>query len=293
MVINKKKSYKKYSSRSYTKRVSLNRVKNGQKKSSLKIFKKLFFKMLFALLIVGAGACIVVMLFNAYNYVMSRLYSDERFFIDYIEITGCSNITETEIRNLIPFKIGDNLLRISLSDTKKNLQEQKPELKDISMSRNWKEKKVVISLKEREPEVFIYKDGIKAGIDFDNRPFPLRGNMFDMKIPVLAYSDEKERESLLKFYRQFKVYMKDFIPEITGMSYGDTEDIIFKINDKITVCWGQPYYKKIEEKASKIKLVLNDLAQKDIDAKYIDLSFIDNNKERVIVRIGELEELKI
>lgn len=297
-MIKKRPSPKKYKRNStYIKRFSFpasatRRKVRGVDRDSFDFFK-FFKKILKKVFVLCLLVCAVILIFRAYNYAKTYLCEDERFFVEDIEVVGCNNLTETEIKNLVPFKIGDNMLMICLSDTKKQLQEQKPELKNISLTRNWKEKKILISLEERTPEVFIFKGESKIGLDFDDKPFSLRGNMFDMSIPVLTYSDKQERVLLLNFFKQFKKYMADYIPDIKEIKHGEVEDIILKMNDK-TICWGQIQYKKIEEKAEKLKKVLNDLNGRGIKAEYIDLSLIDNNKERIIVKaIPEEEEQQL
>lgn len=291
-MVRKRPLPKKYKSkRTYVKKFSFaathRRTRSGESLSFKlgRLLKKTFLR----ILVLGVLVCIFILLFRAYNYAKTYLYDNERLFIDDIEVVGCGNVTETEIKNLIPFKVGDNMLKICLASTKAQLQEQKPELKNISLKRNWKEKKIVISLEERTPEVFILKGEDKIGLDFDNKPFSLRGNMFDMKIPVLTYSSEQEKKSLLNFFEQFKTHMLEYIPVITEIKFSETEDVILNMGDK-AVCWGQIQYKKIEEKSDKLKTVLKDLSNKNINVKYIDLSLIDDNKERIIVKVVPEEE---
>ncbi len=286
-MIKKRPLPKKYKSkRTYVKKFSFAASQRRTRRGESLLFKfgKVLKKTLLRILVLGVLVCVFILLFRAYDYAKTYLYDDERLFIDDIEVVGCGNVTETEIKNLIPFKVGDNMLKICLASTKAQLQDQKPELKNISLKRSWKDKKIIISLEERTPEVFILKDGNKIGLDFDNKPFSLRGNMFDMKIPVLTYYTEQEKKSLLNFFEQFKIYMAEYIPFITEIKFGETEDIILNLDDK-TVCWGQIQYKKTEEKADKLKTVLKDLSDKNINAKYIDLSLIDDNKDRIIVKI--------
>ncbi len=286
-MIKKRTLPRKYKSkRTYVRKFSSSSV-YGRKRGKESFMPKLakFLKRTFLrIFILGILVFIFILLFRAYNYAKTYLYDDERFFIDDIDVVGCGNVTETEIKKLIPFNVGDSMLKICLASTKAQLQEEKPELKNISLKRDWKEKKIIISLEERTPEVFILDGDNKIGLDFDNKPFPLRGNMFDMKIPVLTYSDEQEKKTLLNFFEQFKTYMTDFIPAITEIKFGETEDVILNMGDK-TVCWGHIQYKKTEEKTDKLRFVLKDLTERNINAKYVDLSLMDNNKDRIIVKV--------
>lgn len=238
---------------------------------------RLFFK-------IAAYAIVITALIYCYKFTVSYLYACEKLFINEIEVVGCNNVTATEIKKLIPFKVGDNILKVNLSQTEKDLRQFKPELKDISMTRIWKQKKILISLKEREPEVFILQDGRLAGLDFDNTPFTLRGGMFDMKIPVLQYQDEKARRDLLNFLKAFKPYAPDFIQRITEIKYGETEDIVFVIDNKINVFWGSPKENAIEDKIKKFKAVFADSSGRYQNLDYIDLTFLDDGKNKVVVK---------
>ena len=260
------------------------------KKSSKKIFLK-FFILLFVI-------CLAFSTVYAYNRLMTYLSSLERFFIENIEVTGCKNVTESEIINTIPFKVGETSIGINLWQLEKDLKESKPELKTVSAHRrNWfgkdKKMKVVVSLTEREPEVFIYNNENKEGLDFDNKPFSLRGNMSSLKIPFLLYNNEQERKNLLSFYKNVKVYFSDLVPEIKEIKYGELEDIIITMNNGTNIYWGYPKENKIKEKADKFFAITKDLANKKQSMDYIDLSFLDVNKDKIIVKLSNVTEEKI
>lgn len=256
------------------KQVPINKKKNKNNKKILKFIAKFF---LLICLIIGAT--------YIYKYSVAYLYANERFFIDSIEITGCQNVTESEIKQLIPFQIGDSLVKIDLSSSEKELKEYKPELKNVSMNRKWKEKKVLVALQERLPEVFIYdNDENKIGLDFDNKPFNLRGDMSTMKVPILLCNNEQERANLLSFFKKIKFYLSDLVPEMENIKYGEVEDIILIMKDKTKIYWGLPKDNKIKEKSEKMLSILKDLSKKYDSIDYIDLSFLDNNKDKVIVK---------
>lgn len=249
-----------------------------------------FFGFLFKL--VGV-ACLVVLSVFGFNYSKSYLYANENFFIDSIEINGCTNVTPSEIMQILPFQTGDSLLKVELCEAEKSLGKTKAELKNISMSRNWLDKKVVISLKERVPEVFISLEDKKMGLDFDNMPFDLRGNMSNMKIPVLTFSNNDERKSLLNFFHQVKGQINNLITEITEIKFGEVEDVVLTLNDKTNIYWGLPKENKIEEKSYKLQKILNDLSNKKCEIESIDLSFLDNNKNMIVVKKLVNEENKV
>jgi len=224
----------------------------------------------------------------AFAFVQAKQYlcACEKFQIQTIEIVGGKNVTQVEIKELIPFKTGDNLFKVDLSDAEDKIKLLKPELKDITMSRRWK--KILIKLKERQPEVFIPQGESFIGLDFDNISFGLRGHMFEMKIPVLRYVSNKQRADLLNFVKFIKPYAKDFMSRITEIKYGEVDDIVFMIDGKTTVYWGSINKAEIKDKTKKMIEVFTDASSKYPGVEYMDLNFLDKNK--IIVKPGLPEE---
>jgi len=274
----------------------LSKPKDKKDKSEIKKSVKKIFRKIVALVFV---VCLAFSSVYAYNHLMTYLCSLERFFIDSIEITGCNNITQSEIVNTIPFKVGNSCFEVNLGQLEKDLIKNKPELKKVSAHRrNWfgkdKKMKVVVSLTERLPEVFIYNNENKEGLDFDNKPFNLRGNMSVMQIPFLLYDTEQDRQDLLNFYRTFKSFFFELIPEIKEIKYGEMDDVIITMNNGSKIYWGYIKENKIKEKAKKFFAISKDLADKKQSMDYIDLSFLDENKDKIIVKISNVtEEAKI
>ncbi|WP_413854125.1 cell division protein FtsQ/DivIB [Candidatus Ruminimicrobium bovinum] len=246
-----------------------------KKKSKIKIFR------IFLLLLIFIGI--------GFGFIKLKefFYTYDGFNIETIEVVGCKNVTPTEIKELIPFKAGANIFEVSLCKLEKEIKELKPELKDITISRRWK--KILVQLYEREPEVFIKQGNDTVGLDFDNIPFALRGNMFGMKIPMLEFSNEQERKELLNFVYNLKPFAKDFMSRITKIKYGEVEDIILEIDNKIKIFWGEQNKFDVADKASKMKIVLSDADKRFIDGiKYIDLNFLEKNK--IIVKVDKIEK---
>ena len=244
-------------------------------------FFKFLFKFLFKFILV---ICIVFVCIFGFFWLREYLYANENFFIDDIEIEGCKNITKSEIIKILPFQVGESLLKIELCDAKKNLEKNKQELTNISISRKWFDKKVIISFKERIPEVFVNIKDKKMGLDFDNKPFDLIGNMVNMAIPTMVFNNNEERKTLLAFLEHTKEYIKNLIPQITEIKYGDVDDIILTLGNKINIYWGVPKENKIEDKSYKLQKILDDVVKRKLDIQSIDLSFIDENKNMVIVK---------
>jgi cell division protein FtsQ len=151
---------------------------------------------------------------------------------------------------------------------------------------------IVVALKEREPEVFIYNKENIEGLDFDNKPFSLRGNMSIMKVPFLLYDNDQDRENLLNFYKKLKVYFFELIPDIKEIKYGELGDVVITKNDGTQIYWGLSKEKKIKEKAEKFFAIVKDLSNKKQSMEYVDLSFLDDNKDKIIVKLLDVANEK-
>jgi cell division protein FtsQ len=219
---------------------------------------------------------LIILFVVLFTKIKCYLYTCEKFQIETIEIVGYKNVTQIEIKELIPFQVGDNLFKVNLSDAENKIKVLKPELKDITMLRRWK--RVLIKLKERQPEVFILQGTSLIGLDFDNVSFGLRGHMFDMEIPVLIYTTTEEKLKLLEFVKLLKPYAKDFIHRITEIKYGEVDDIILIIDKKTIVYWGEFNKAKIKDKTKKMLVVFEDAVKKYTNIDYMDLTFLEKNK---------------
>jgi len=262
----------KRSRRTFTRRTTLRKEK---KKNKIKIGR------IFLLLLIVLGAI--------FGFIKLKhfIYTYDKFAIENIEVVGCKNVTESEIKELIPFKPGANIFEVGLCKLEKEIKEQKPELKKIKISRRWK--KILVKLYEREPEVFIKQGDKLVGLDFDNVSFDLRGNMFNMKVPVLEFSTDEERKHLLDFVYYLKPYAPDFISRITKIKYGEFEDIVLETDNNIKIFWGEQNKFDVENKAGKMKFVFFDGIKRFNDKiKYIDLNFLEKNK--VIIKLDKADK---
>ena len=285
---------KKYNSskRTYTyKRNFSSGYSYSGKKRKNSSFKKIFsftFKLLKPVLILGT---IFVVIFYAFKFTSSKIYASDMLLIENIEVNGCKNVVATEIKELVYFKVGDKLLRINLSRAQKEIQKEKPELKMISMSRSWKNKSVSIELVERKPEVFIYQNKNLFGLDFDNMPFPLIGNMVDTQVPVLKYKTVPERTELLNFIKISKPYMDSFFSQIKEIYLEEiTNDVVFITREGSKIFFGQIKKNDIENKIKKMLKILNDSNKRFDGLEYVDLTFLDLSKNKVIVKSIQKEQ---
>jgi cell division protein FtsQ len=241
-------------------------------KKGKKVFKFFFYILLFGGIVYG--------LYFGINKVLSLAYKSDKMIIKNIDISGTKNVTKTEIKELIPFKIGDNILKVNLSESESEIKRLKPELKNIVISRRWQ--KIKIKLYERTPEAFVVQNDEMFGIDFDDEPFPLRGFMSEMKIPKITYRADKERKRLLDFIKRLKAISSEFLDNIVEMKINNTDDIIFVAADNTTVIWGEEMPEHLYNKFKKFQKVYEDAISKYKQIEYINMDLYFSG--RIIVK---------
>jgi cell division protein FtsQ len=208
--------------------------------------------------------------------IISIAYNSDKIIIKDIEISGSKNVTKVEIRELLPFKIGDNILKVNLSDAENEIKKLKPELKNIIITRRWQ--KIKIKLYERTPEAFIIRNNEVLGIDFDNSPFPLRGFMSTMKIPRIFYKSIKERKELLNFIKKSKPICGDFLNNIYEIKFNDTGDIIFVMHDGMIIFWGNDTQEYLSCKFKNFQKIYLDAMSKYERLEYVDMTLYSFGK---------------
>jgi cell division protein FtsQ len=197
-------------------------------------------------------------------------YESDKIIVKDIEIIGAKNVTKTEVKELLPFKIGDNLLKINLSKTEDEIKRLKPELKNIVINRSWQ--KLKIKLYERTPEAFVMCGDEVFGIDFDDKPFPLRGFMSAAKVPKLFYRSNGERKKLLRFVKSFKPVCGDFLSDISEMKFDDAGDIIFVTRGNIVVFWGDGGQEVLSHKFNKFQKIYDNAISRYKQIEYVDIT---------------------
>jgi cell division protein FtsQ len=250
------------------------RTKSGYStnKKGRKIFKFFLYILLFG--------CIAYSLYFGINKLLSLAYKSDKMIIKNIDISGAKNVTKAEIKELIPFKIGDNILKVNLSKAEFEIKKLKPELKDIVINRRWQ--KVKIKLYERTPEAFVVQNDEMLGIDFDDEPFPLRGFMSELKIPKIIYRNDEEKKRLLDFIKRLKSISSEFLDNIVEMKINNTNDIIFVAADNVTIIWGEEMPEHLYNKFKKFQKVYEDAISKYKQIEYINMDLYFSG--RIIVK---------
>jgi cell division protein FtsQ len=235
------------------------------------------FKIFFYLVFFGG---IVYSLYFGINKLLSIVYKSDKIIIKDIDIVGAKNITKAEIKEILPFKVGDNLLKVKLFETESEIKKLKPELKNIIINRRWQ--KIKIKLYERVPEAFVMQNGEIRGIDFDNMTFPLRGFMSEMKIPKIIYKNDEERKRLLEFIKRFKLSCDGFLDNILEMRINNTDDIIFVVAGNTTIIWGGEMPEYLPNKFKKFRKVYEDAIFRYKQIEYINMNLYSLG--RIIVK---------
>lgn len=248
---------------SYKRRVVIKPGYRRSSKKGRKLRKFFVYLFLFALL------CFLIYIGG--KKLVGYVYASETITVKEIDVQGCKNVTKTEIKELLPFKIGDNLLKIDLSDAENKIMEVKPELRDISIKRRWQ--KVRVKLYERTPEAFVLAGKDVLGVDFEDKPFPLRGFMSGMKIPTIIHRTEQERGEILKFIKIFKPVCDDFLDNIAEIKYSNSGDIIFTTYDGAVIYWGDERPEHMAHKFDKLQKIYADAVTKYKELDYIDMTF--------------------
>jgi cell division protein FtsQ len=136
----------------------------------------------------------------------------------------------------------------------------------------------MIKLYERTPEAFIMCGDELLGIDFDDKPFPLRGFMSAMKVPKFLYKSDAERKELLNFVKKFKYVCGDFLDNISQVKFSNTGDIILVMHGNTTVFWGDEKSGHLSHKFNKFQKVYVDAMSKYKQLEYIDMSLYSSGR---------------
>jgi cell division protein FtsQ len=202
--------------------------------------------------------------------LINLVYESDKIIVKDIEIIGTKNVTKTEIKELLPFKTGDNLLKINLSKAEDEIKRLKPELKSIIINRSWQ--KVKIKLCERTPEAFVMCGDAVFGIDFDDNLFPLRGFMGATKVPKLFYRSDVERKILLSVVIRFKSVCGEFLSDVSEMKFSSIGDVIFVTRGNTVIFWGDGEQDVLSHKFNRFQKIYANAISKYKQIEYIDMT---------------------
>lgn len=196
-----------------------------------------------------------------------------------IDVRGGKNVTASEIRALLPFRVGDNLLKIDIAAAEKSIQDCKPELKDISISRSWKG--ITVTLAERAPVAAVTIDGQRLGIDGDNVPFPLRGHLAQAPVPDMTAAAPEMRREMLRFVAALSRDARDIAPRVRWISC-EANDILFGLADGPKVVWGGIEPGSFAGKLQRLREVIADGNKRFAGIECVNLSYYEDG--RILVK---------
>jgi cell division septal protein FtsQ len=217
---------------------------------------------------------------KAWQATTRFLYTADCFRIRTVDVYGGKNVSASEIIALLPFRPGDNLFKVWLSEAENDIRQCKPELKKISIGRRWK--RVVVHLEERHPVASVTVNTQRMGVDFENRVFPLRGSYVKTQFPEIVAANATERRNVLEFIRQFSPQAKKLYFRIAKLYPEPVDDIVMELADGPRIFWGSSDKEDIRPKLQRLQQVMSDAEQRYQAVDYINLCYFDDG--RILVK---------
>ncbi|MCX5778820.1 MAG: FtsQ-type POTRA domain-containing protein [Elusimicrobia bacterium] len=211
----------------------------------------------------------------AYNALSRFVFCADCFVIRSIEVRGGKNVTQSEIRALLPFRVGDNMFRIGVSEAENDIRQCKPELKSIHISRRWKS--VVVHIAERIPLVTMAVGAQRQGLDEDNIPFPLRGRLSPASLPEISAAEPDMRLGMLQFAKTLSRSAGDIFAKTQWLSL-DGDQLIVGLAGNTKILWGPMDAGAFSGKLQRMRQVLADGAARFSDIEYVNLLFFDDGR---------------
>ena len=225
--------------------------------------------------------------FRGWQAFKGYVLKSEILTIKNIEISGTKNVSREEILALLPFDSGDNILAQNLKSAEKEILRMKPELKKIGMYRGLK--KIKVYVKERVPVGFVMVQGKRLGIDYDNAPFPLRGEYLNAELPEIKAQNDSDRQEILGFVKLFSERAKDYFSKSSSFYLESFEDAALKLKDGTGIVWGKIEKDKFDVKLKRLNEITADALKRFPGLEYIDLNYLDSG--RVLVKPKVLQSV--
>ncbi|MFH1367528.1 MAG: FtsQ-type POTRA domain-containing protein [Elusimicrobiota bacterium] len=263
-------SYRRYRPARYRQRVATrSKFRFERRKKATRVF--LF------LLITGLAGMIS---WWTYKAATNFIFKSEHFTVRKVEVRGIKNISQSEVLSLLPFRTGDNMFSFNASSVENDIYKCKQELKKVSVGRGWH--KIVVDVEERVPVAFVNSGGQRMGIDYDNKPFPLRGRWAKEILPEIVNQNEQERRTILDFVGVFTPRAKDFFSGILKFRLEPMDRVVLDMGDGSRIFWGPFEKAKVESKLKNLLRVIEDSKTKYESLEYVNLSFFDDG--RILVK---------
>jgi cell division septal protein FtsQ len=224
--------------------------------------------------------------FRGWQALRDCVSKSEILTIKNIVISGTRNISRGEILALLPFDTGDNILVQNLGKAEKEVLDLKPELKKISIHRGFK--KISVYVRERVPVGFVTIQGNRLGIDYDNVPFPLRGEYLKADLPEISAQNDSDRQEILGFVKIFSERAKEYFPKSSSFYLESIENAALKLKDGTKIVWGKIEKDKFDGKLRRLNEIVSDASKRFPGIEYINLDYFDSG--RVLVKPKMLQK---
>jgi cell division protein FtsQ len=245
--------------------------KNKLKRRSGKIFREIV-KAVTLIITVGFIAFVMV---YVYNCIITTSYFELRD----ITVRGNERVTEKEVLNLADIEPRNNILTLNLKDISRSI-ETNPWIKDTAIGREFPDR-LVIEVRERDPAAFVLVDGSLYIMDWDGSVFKKFSNRDNVHLPILngIYKGGTVKGDLMKkaltLLRFLSANRKFPGMEHVSEIYGD--DIYgFSLFTRGGLCL-QLGFGDYGRKFERLKPVLMDLGQKNLDTVYLSIDLTDYN----------------
>lgn len=215
----------------------------------------------------GLGLLVVMALFLLMNSAWFRVES--------VTVTGIEHLTTEKVIQASGLSAGDNLLRETPSLVRNRLL-QNPWIKQAKVNRQFPGR-VRIAVTERQPELLIKYYGSFLVLDGEFRVLELVEDVNIRKLPVVTgvevsralLGDQLSDPRLRAALKALRALQESWRSEIAEVNVAETGDLTLYSRDSITIYAGQPL--NLEVKMAELAAVWNDIRQKGLVVKYIDL----------------------
>ena len=218
-----------------------------------------------------------------YRTVSHFIFCSDCFVIRSIVVRGGKNVTQSEIRALLPFRVGDNLFAVQLGAAENNIRQCKPELKTIHISRRWKS--VIVTMTERVPLAVTTIDGQRLGLDEDNIVFPLRGHLDQVPLPEISSAAPDMRIEMIQFIKALSREAQDISPKIQWVSL-EANDLVLGLSGGTKILWGPMDPVTFTGKLRRIRQVFADGTTRFHALEYVNVSYYDDGRILVKPRLA-------
>ena len=199
------------------------------------------------------------------------------FHIKSIDINGNKNLSDLQIINASGIVLKENIMKVNLSYTKKNLLSM-PYIKEVKIKRKLPNR-IIIDVAEREEKFLIPYMGSYIYLDEDGYILRISPKEGEDKLPLLKGISVEEPQIGEKYKikdgrnsAEINSFIHDcikinIIESVTDFDFTDENNVLINLKKGIVVAFGP--LDNIKYKLSYLLEILNDVNKKEIKCKYI------------------------